>query len=102
MTLFGTLALLSWIAFFGSVLWGLTIQFKIVEAVNSKRPGEESLDMFSNLFRGITHYKVFSLYRAYFPEGKLLRKYWLITFVGVFWFGLAAAFLFQAINHTAR
>jgi hypothetical protein len=96
MTLFGTLALLCWLAFFASILWGLTIHYKIVEAVNTKRPGEEPLDMMN--VRGSPAYKVWSLYRAYFPGGTLLRRYALVQTSAFVWFGLAAVFLVKAIR----
>jgi len=92
-----------WLAgVFASMLWALTIHYKIVEAANSKRPGEEPIGMFNNPFRGITDYRVWSLYRAYFPEGKLLRKYWSITVCGWIWFALALTFLYQTLNHARR
>lgn len=96
MTLFGTLALICWIGFFASHLWGFTIQFKIVEAVNSKRRGEEQLDLFASRWRGFASSQLWSLYRMYFPEGKLVRKYRLVTIGGFGWLALALGFLIYA------
>lgn len=44
-----------------------------------------------------------SVYRTYFPEGKLIRKYWLAEAGCVLWLVLAFAFLFfQAMGYSAR
>ena len=68
MNLFGALALICWLAFFASMLWSLTVQYEMIEAVNSQRSGEEPIGMFENPFPRITDYRIWSLYRACFPR----------------------------------
>jgi len=73
MTVAGVLALVFWIGYFSFLLYGLILERNIVEAVNQARPAEKPLSLFR--IWG-DPWRVHRLYRAFYPSGDLLRKYW--------------------------
>ena len=87
MSLYGTLALLSWLGSFGFVVWMLVLEYKIIEAVNLHRSADQRLDLFSAKNRS------FGVYRALYPSGKLVRKYYIANAGCIACFVIAIAFL---------
>ena len=101
MRLYGSLTLICWMLFMASAVWGLTIQYKIAHAVRTQVPGQKPLPRLK-LWREIMTFRVWFPYRSYFPEGKLLRKYWRVEMASFALFVLAIVCGFLVLHQAVR
>jgi hypothetical protein len=98
MTLYGTLALLSWLGFFASLIYSFIVHFNIIDAINRKHPPGEDLDLWTSWMGRGAVWRLGSLYRMYYPSGKLIRRYWLVEGAAILFFITSIVMLFHALR----
>ncbi len=95
MTLDGTLALLFFLGSSWCALLSMVLHYEIVVAINQKRTGEKPLDCLGFFPRPTSSWTVFSIYRSCYPNGNLLRRYWLVIGGELLCFALTVLFLYR-------
>jgi hypothetical protein len=88
------------IAGFGLGMYEHDLRWQIVHAVHSVRPDLGPFVLCARVGSSARRSEVLSLYRAYFPNGSLLKRRWIVLFAAPASFALGAIFLVIAFTHS--
>src|SRR5258708_17133719 len=99
MTVNGALSLLFFLGFSGCTFLSMVLHYEMVEAINKLRRGEKPIQFLGFVPRPMGSWKVFSLYRTWYPDGDLLGRYWLVVGAQGICFAMMVLFLVRAAKH---
>src|SRR5579863_335063 len=99
MILYGVLAMLCLVAGFGLGWYEYDLRWKIVTAVHLARPDLQPYSLFTRA-RSLGSSEVHTLYRAHFPQGRLIARRRIAFFAAPACFLLGALFLVLAYTHS--
>jgi hypothetical protein len=97
---YGVVALIGWMVPFAFFVWGFAVYYSIVTAINSKRSDEEPqhLNKWPMPLWWLNVFQVHTQYRRYYPDGTLMRRYWLIELAAWGCFALVAILSFLLVK----